>query len=424
MKTIYIPKRDKDYNLIAGVDVAFAILAPDAEKEKYFLMIAVHGMGELSGGTLDNLKNLVEGFDYNNDGIRDSGFVTADMKKAVDQYGIIIAIPTYEPNSFFDPAKVNFVYDYIKSKYPIYDKMLLTGFSLGGGAVFRYITSTLANANRVAYAIPVAAVTSIVDKTIPGKANLPVHAFSCDQDPRVPATNTKNQIAAINESNPTIKAIYTLFRMSDHAGNIEAWSLVPPRAPGGQGFIDAVENIYQVFTDIVKSGIPRQMKSGAIQPVPIPLPNPTPPPATLTANFNLADNQFITAQTFDIDASASTGVKSGWDAYVWDVKVIEGSAPDSYNVRPKSVYDSDAKNQLINIVDGKYSVTLTVRDTAGNKASKTVTVIAALSGKVITGFDSSTDLITYSDSSTEKGTAVLSAGKWTVKNSSGQIINV
>jgi hypothetical protein len=419
MKIIYKPRIDATGNLISGQTVGVALLVPDSPRQKYILEIAIHGIGEVSQGGIENLKNLVEGFDWNNDGIRDSGFVTADMKKAVDQYGIIIAIPTY-PN-FFEPSMVNFVYDQVKALYPIHDKMLLTGFSLGGGSVFKYITSSLANAGRVAYAVPVAAVYSIQDRTIPGKVNLPVHAFSCNPDPRVPSSNTKNQINAINESNPSPRALYTFFNKNDHGGNIEAWSLTPPKAPGGDGFTDAAENIYQVVTDIINNG-PRQMKSGAIQPVPgPPPPEPIPEPVDLKADFNLTDGQIVTSQVLDIDASASTGVKTGWDAYQWDIKPVTGS----WDFQLKNgAYTDKPTQRIINLnKNGTYSISLTVRDSKGNTATKKITITVNLTGKVITAFDSATDLITYSDGSTEKGSAVYSGGNWVIKNSAGQIVS-
>jgi hypothetical protein len=422
MKAIYKPKRKEDTSVIPGQQEAVAWLVPDTPRDKYFFFMVIHGVGEWSNGTIDNLRNLVDGFDNDNDGIREGKFITDDIKRAVDDYGMIVAVVTYERDTFFEPSRINWVYDQVKSAYNIHDKMILSGFSYGGGAVYKYISSSVANAARVAYALPVAGTKTLLDKTIPGKAGTVVHGFSNLIDPRVASSNTTSQIASINESNPAVKAIYTLWNRNDHSGDKDVWSYTPPKAPGGQGFTDAAENIFQVFTDIVLTGKPRQMKSGVvIDPIPNPIPDPT--PVILKAEFNITDKQIVTTPVLDLDASASTGVKAGeWNAYVWDVKVLEGPAPSAYNVRPEVVFDSDPKNKLTNIVNGRYSITLTVRDAAGNKATKTVEITAAVTGKIAIGFDSSTDLITYSDGSTEKATAVFSNGKWTVKNSAGQLI--
>lgn len=308
MQIRYLPKLNNDWSQIPGQDVAFAILLPNdySPTKKYLFEIAIHGVGERSGGLKEHLENLVLG-SKQPDGTRKWPFVTDDMKKAVEDYDIIMAIPTYESNTFFEPAKVNFVYDFVKANYSIYDKMLLTGFSFGGGATVKYITSNLSNANRVAYAIPVAATSHLVDASIPGKANLPVHAFSNDSDPTVNVSNSKNIINSINASNPTIRALITIFRANGHGGNNEAWSLTPPKAPNGQGFIDAAENIYQVANDIVRNG-PRQMKSGPVSTTSTTTTTTQAPSPLLIANAG--DDQTVNLPVAFLDGTRSTGYKS------------------------------------------------------------------------------------------------------------------
>jgi predicted esterase len=433
-KVEYFPKRTNSWDTKTLRQTAFLAASPDNNAPKpWKLMVAVHGVGERGPGTTDNLKNLWLGFDYNNDGIREApGFVTADMKKAINQYGIVLIIPTYETNEFFEPSKINELYEWAQANFSLHPKMLLTGFSYGGGAVFKYISSSLSNAQRVAYAVPCAGVSSLVDASIPGKAGIPVHAFSNDKDPTVNVSNTINQVNNINKSNPDLKAIYTVFRRDGHGSNDEAWSFTPPKAPGGQGFTDAAENIYQVFDDIIKTGKPRQMKSGTItQPLPTeptPIPEPVPEPAGITAEFNLTDGQVINTEVFEMDASASTGAGNSWDSYRWDALPVKPSSNKQYGVGPDGAYGGP-KKKLLNIVDGNYSITLTVKSKDGKTASKTVTVTAKIGAsvpapKTVVSFSSETDLITYSDGSTEKGSAVFSSGKWVLKNSAGQVINL
>lgn len=423
-KVEYFPKRVNSWDTKTLRPTAFLIAWPDNNAPKpWKLMIAIHGVGERGAGTLENLQNLYLGPDYNGDGVREgAAFVTDDMKRAINQFGIVLVVPTYETSEFFEPAKINELYDYAQANYTLSPKMLLTGFSYGGGAVFKYISSSTANANRVAYAVPCAGVSSLVDASIPGKAGIPVHAFSNDNDPTVNVSNTKSQVNSINASNPSLKALYTVFRRDGHGSNIEAWSLTPPKAPGGQGFTDAAENIYQVFDDIIKTGKPRQMKAGAAIPVPPPDTTPVPIPTALTAEFNLVNDQVINTETFEMDASASTGVRADWQGYAWDFKpVVAGS----WNARPEGGMYGGPKKKLINLTNGKYSITLTVRDAAGKAVSKTLNIAVVLQvTKSAVAFDSETDLIYYSDGSTEKGIAVFSAGKWVVKNAAGMIINL
>lgn len=411
MQVKYITKSSFD-------DVSFAILVPDNTNKKLVLEIAIHGMGERSSGTLENLENLVLG-QKQPDGSRRWPFVFEDMNKAVDQYGIVMVIPTY--SNFMEPAMINKVYDYCKTNYNIYDRMILTGFSLGGGAVVKYLSSSLANAQRVAYAVPCAATNSIISSgaAFAGQAGVSVHLASNDNDPTVNVSNTKSLLTSINAANPPLKAVMTIFDREGHGSNEKMWALAAPKAPGGQGLIDAAENIYQAGTDCVING-PRQMKSGAVV-VPQPQPTPSPTP-TLSAAFNIADGQVVSATVLEMDASASTGVKQGWDGYAWDVRVVKATSGNiCYDVRPETGMYGGPKKNLTGIVDGEYSITLTVKDDAGNTASKTIRIIANLTGvKVVAAFDSKTDLITYSDGTTEAGEAIFGGGKWVVKSASGK----
>lgn len=403
-KVEYFPKRDANWNIIR--DIGFAVLTPDNYdgSQKWKLEIAIHGVGERSAGTIENLKNLVLGFDYNNDGVREgAAFVTDDMKAAVNKYGIVLFVPTYEADQFFEPASINYLYDYAQSHYSLYPKMLLTGFSYGGGATIKYATSNTVNAGKLAYAVPCAATNSMVDATVPGKVNLPIHFFSNDNDPTVNfTTNTFAMFGKVNNTTITPKPLYTAFRKDGHGSNIEAWSLTPPKAPAGQGFTDAAENIYQVFGDIIATGKPRQMKSGSV----IPSPEPAPVPVTQAiAKFTLI------GANLKLDGSSSTGWTSGTDG-VWEY--VSGPVKYSWDVFTQGSSYIVANTTLK--VPGKYVFAFKLK---GDPNVQTITVDF---GKTPVSFDSETDLITYSDGSTEKGIAIFSGGKLIIKNISGAIV--
>lgn len=400
-KVEYFPKRDSTWKQLR--ETGFAVLSPDNNYPKpWKLEIAVHGIGERGPGSLSSLKSLVEGPDYNSDGIPDGpAFVTPDMKLAVNKYGIVLVIPTYETNEFFEPAKVNFIYDYAQGNYTLHPKMFLTGFSYGGGATVKYATSSTANAGRLALAVPCAPTRNVVDASVPGKAGLAMHFFVNDKDDNAP-TNinvTKSIVDDINRT-ATLKVLYTAFRKDGHGSNIEAWSLTPPKAPGGQGFIDAAENVYQLFSDILING-PRLMKSGTVI-----LPPAEPLPTTKAiASFMLTGNNL------KLDGSKSTGYTTGTDG-VWEY--ASGPVQYSWDVFPKGSSYIIADAVLTKPGTYKFSFKL--------KGDPEIQTLAVDFGKVLVSFDSTTDLITYSDGTTEKGIAVFSGGKWTVKNSSGQIV--
>lgn len=423
MRVEYLPGIDPNWNKIR--DFACGIMLPNTfsktRAQKYKWGMITHGMGELNAGLQSHLEKLVEkGFDWNNDGVADSFFISEDMKRAVDLHDIIIVVPTY--SNHFEPAIVNRIYDHMVANYNVQATFMFQGFSRGGEAVFRYTSSSDANAKRVHLAVPVAAPYGLSSAFTAAKNGTVFHAFSNDKDDRVSSSNTVKQVNDINGQNPAIKALYTLFRRDGHGGDKEAMSLTAPKASGGQGFTDAAETIWQLNDAILATG-PRQMKSGTVVQPPAPPVDPEPLPVSPVANFNLVDAQVITTTTFEMDASTSIGSGKNWDSYKWDVTPVNGVGAQ-YGVQPDGAYGGP-KKKLLSIVDGKYKITLTVKSPTGETASKTVTVDAKIGGtttRSFVGFDSATDTIAYSDGSTEKGSAVFAAGKWTVKNAAGEII--
>lgn len=394
MKIDYYPKHDANWQVINAR--GFLVITPDAYPgtKKWPWELAVHGVGERSAGTIDNLKNLVLGFDYDGNGTREgAAFVTDDMKKAVDQYGIVMVIPTYESNEFFEPDMVNFVYDFMQKIYSVVDKMLLTGFSYGGGATIKYTSSSAANAARVAYAVPCAATNSLADATVLTKSLVPVHFFANDKDPTVDVSNTKSMVNVLSAAKP----LMTIFRRDGHGSNVEAWSLTPPKAPGGQGFTDAAENIYQVYLDILANG-PRQMKSGTVIPTPTPTPMPT---KTAVVSYTQAGNVVI------LDGSKSSGYTSGLEGR-WSL-ITAPAGVSSDNVFPKGSNYITAGAVLPK--PGAYSFLFKLGDTE----TKTVNITY---GKAPVKFDPLTGLLTYTDGSTEKVTVV------SVKTATGEVIQL
>lgn len=312
MQVKYYPKLDDNGNKLR--EFAVAALLPDAyaASKEWPLMMAVHGIGERSQGKKENLENLVLG-QKQPDGTRKWAFVKDDMKKAVDQYGIVIFIPTYD--NFFEPTTINQIYDFGQVEFNLVTKFCLEGFSLGGGAVVKYMTSSLANAQRLMLALPCAPTTNIMDASVVGKANLPVHFFVNTNDDNG-ATNmnvTKNQVNAINNTNPPIKVFFTAFNRAGHGGYDEAMTLLPPTAPGGQGVTNLTENVYEAYLDMLKNG-PRPMRSGTV------VPPTTQPPPTGTFIANAGEDQTVNLPVAFLDGTRSTGYKSAQ----WKMK----QAPD------------------------------------------------------------------------------------------------
>lgn len=412
MQIKYYPKRDNGYNLIKGMDVGFAVLLPDAYniQRKWPWQLSVHGIGERSGGTEESLRNLVIGVDYNKDGKVDSVYVTPGQREAVDKYGIIIVVPTYESNTFFDPTKTHWVWNYIQQNFAVTPKYWYDGFSYGGGAALAAATD-LVTAPNIAYCTPCAPTNSLnkVNIGLIGRHNIPVHVYVNDEDDNG-ATNlsvTKSIITAINAVNPPIKAVYTAFDKSGHGSHEEATTITPPKAPGGQGLIDAAENGYQVFLDILANG-PRQMKSGA---APIPEPFPVLPPApTVVAK----PEYVIDGYKIHLIGDKSTGFTQGYDGK-WEF--VSGPATvTSQQVFPGGSTYINADGILPKA--GTYKFRFILKGASPIE----ITVNYGTAEKTLSTFNSATDLITYSDGTTEKGEAIYSSGKWTLKTATGKIL--
>lgn len=403
MRTIYRPRIDANGNILR--DVAFAALLPDiwSKDIKWPWQMCVHGMGERSDGTEAQLRNLIDGIDFDKDGRIDWVFITADMRRAVDQYGIVMIVPTYQ--GFFEPDKINKLYNSVVSEYSLVPKMMGDGFSLGAGAWIKYAASSISNAYKLAYATPVAPTREVSDLSIIAKSGVPFHIFVNERDDNSP-TNlnvTRAIVADINKNTPLVPSVYTAFDVGGHGGYGESNSIAPPKAPNGEGLADASENKYQVYLDILKNG-PRQMKTGGISP---PAPTPTPIPGAVTVKTRYE----LIGSAVKLIGRESTGYNNGLEG-VWEF--ISGPAGvTARQVFPigSSYIDADAKLP----VTGTYVFKFTL------KGATPTTLTVVYGAKTVSFFDSNTDNITFSDGTIEKGIATLSNGKWSIKTVSGKI---
>lgn len=406
MKIVYLPQFADDGSRLRNYACALLLPDPWTKTQRWPWMMAAHGMGERSDGYLAHLKNLVEGIDFDKNGTIDWVFAMESMKQAVDKYGIVIVIPTYQ--GFFDENKVNAIYNALVPEYSLANKFVYEGFSLAGGSVLNYAMSY---ANRLAYAVPVAPTRDFILTSLPAQQKLPIHIFVNDEDDNV-HTNLSVTKSIINGFNnpintgsmkPVLPAIYTAFRATGHGGHGEAVGITPPKAPGGQGFIDASENIYEVYLDILKNG-PRQMKAGTVTAPPAP-PKTDPTEVIALASFELKGN------ALKLIGSKSTGYKSGSEG-AWELVSAPGGLKP-WNVFPKgSTYiDADAVLTL----PGEYVFKFILK---GASAPLTVR-IPYQAGKTVTGYDSVSGMVAYSDGTSERATAIYAGGKWGLTNAQG-----
>jgi len=409
MRVEYFPKLNPDYSSISGRVVAYAVLLPDVMPTNRYWIMSVHGISERSGGTKENLENLVLG-SKQADGTRKWPYVTDDMKRAVDMYGIIMLIPTYEGNAFFDAARFDWVYKDARTKYNLHIDGWGDGFSYGGGAALNAITSAL-TAPYIAFATPCAPTKSIGNIALIGQNKTVVHIYVNDEDDNG-STNlsvTKGIIADINKTNPPIPAVFTAFRQKYHGGHNEAMTIAPPVAPGGQGLIDAVENNYEHFLSIMKDG-PRQMKTGTVIQPPAPAPI-DPPTVTIEARVSYT----IDTTGIHLIGDKSIGYKSGMDGRWEFVSAPTGVTKEQVFPGGSTYINADGKLPK----PGTYKFQFFLK---GVEKPVDVTVEHGQAAKTIVSASSTSVTIVYSDATTEQGSMTYTAGKVTFKNSAGQVI--
>ncbi len=96
------------------------------------------------------------------------------------------------------------------------NRIIVTGLSLGGGGAWRYSTSSLAHAQTLAAVAPVCGTCSGVTYTNIATANLPLWAFHATNDGTVGVGCTTSQVWGVEQGNPAIWPIMTLYTSGGH----------------------------------------------------------------------------------------------------------------------------------------------------------------------------------------------------------------
>lgn len=309
----------------------------------YPVWVIVHGIGERSSGTIDDLQNVREGYDYDGPGplLRQYGIETTELKANGDRFGHITVIVTYP--SEFNPNDFDYVLDFLEQNYQVdTSREAIIGFSLGGGAILRYITSSLKAAQRVAVAVACAPVNwagnvqNIVD------ARLQLIATSAAADYRVnPTTNIKPVLDRINALKPSIAPVYIEWPGTGHGTFNEMLAGTDSRIPQSMfAYLDASTSITRL-----------KYPTTGTKPTTPPVTQPT----TATADFNIAEGQVITTKIFELDASASKNATS----FFWDVQRDDTSGK---GVSWTGGVLGGPKKVISGLTDGKYVAQLVVNN--------------------------------------------------------------
>ncbi len=180
---------------------------------KYPLIIFLHGIGERGDG-VNNLPSVLgQGIPKNiNEGHTMRFFWNG-------KWETFLVLSPQLSTSYGDWQNfyVEEMIKYAKQNLRIdTDRIFLTGLSLGGGGVWRYASTSSTFANELAGIAPVCGTCNMVNPANIANAKLPVWAFHALDDGTVGSGCTTSSIQNINNNNPAVKPLMTLYASGGH----------------------------------------------------------------------------------------------------------------------------------------------------------------------------------------------------------------
>ncbi|MFM9909764.1 MAG: PKD domain-containing protein [Chitinophagaceae bacterium] len=181
--------------------------------EKYPLIVFLHGIGERGDGVIELPNVLGQGIPkYINSGHPMRFFWNGKWET------FLVLSPQLSRNyGDWQNFYVDEMLAYAKQNLRIdTNRIYLTGLSLGGGGVWKYASASLTNAKKFAAIAPVCGTCAISNACNLANANLPVWAFHAQDDGVVGAGCTTSSIQGINNCNPAVKPLMTIYSNGGH----------------------------------------------------------------------------------------------------------------------------------------------------------------------------------------------------------------
>lgn len=308
---------------------------------KYPLIIFLHGIGERGNGTTD-LHNVAR--------IGLPRMIKAGHKMTFTWNGktetFLVLMPQC-PTSYgmWPNAFVNDLIDYAKKNLRIDEnRIFLTGLSMGGGGSMKYISTAADQPKNLAAVATVCAPCTFKEGKYVADANLPVWAFHALDDPTASESCTETAIRKINEANPAVKPLKTVWPTGGHAVWDRMYTDTNYRYNG-------IVNIYEWFLG--------QNRTYAVNKLP-------------KANAG-GDKEITTGMgTVTLDGSASTDADGKIVRYVW--KKISGPAAGTIT----NAFGPNSSTTVTGLnVAGTYRYELSVVDNRATYTSDTITVVVS-----------------------------------------------
>ena len=205
--------------------------------KNYPLIIWVHGAGQIGQGNVTDLPKVLE---WGVPKIINDGGFPASFTVGDSSFSFIIISPQFI--SWPSGGNVSAMLSYVMSNYRVDpSRVYLMGISAGGGAVWEYAGTSVANSDKIAAMIPFCGAFSPT-QTLANRiaaSNLPVWAFHNTNDGTVPVAYSRNWKNYINSYIPAPNPLAQLTEFatvsSDPVIAHECWSLatLPSYKPNG-----------------------------------------------------------------------------------------------------------------------------------------------------------------------------------------------
>ncbi|MEO6001451.1 MAG: carbohydrate-binding protein [Chitinophagaceae bacterium] len=317
------------------------------ETQSYPLIIFIHGIGELGNGSPSMLPTVL----YNGiPRVINDGKFPVSFKVNGETFKFIVLSPQF--GNWPTPADVQGVIDFAVKKYRVNtSRIYLSGLSMGGGGVWDYAGASLSNANRVAAIVPVCGSSNpLLERcNVMATANLPIWATHNLLDPTVASSNTIGYVDQITTLSALLRPLgevkqtvgKTIFPVEGH----DAWT-----TSYSPSFKENGKNIYEWML---------QFQRGTST-APAPAPNQS-PVSNAGADLN------ITLPTNSVNLSGSG---SDPDGTITNYSWTKIAGPSQFTINNGNIPNPT----LSNLVEGDYTLRLTVTDNSGATAFNDVNI--------------------------------------------------
>lgn len=326
----------------------FVLLKPQdySASVTYKLVVFIHGNGNRGDGDIDDITK------YGNS-------LSSELKEAVDKYKVICIAPQYaEPGN---NAVIDHALNYASANLMIDKNCIgLSGFSLGGGEITRYVTTSLQNADKFAWVVSIGGLNKLITSGVKyiALSSLPMLFFHSKNDPSASVSNTNTAVSTINAQTISVAAKSVLYEGDAHdivnrVFNTEIYPWVGNEIPN---------TLWEYVLNLTKDNpVPVPSKEGPILPIAI------------------AEDIITRDGTYVLIGNKSRNFIAGkckWECI---------SAPPSvnrWNINACGYIDC-GKGQVTPLtVEGDYVFRLTVMDSAGKTDTTDITVTYSKGGTV------------------------------------------